>query len=146
MVHLIAGMAALLCTLFAGAAIYVNLVEHPARLSVGTEAAARQFAPSYRRGAVMQATLALSAGAAGIATWVNGEGIAWLWGGFLILAVVPFTLVVIRPTNARLLDASRDPGSRETRHLLEKWGRLHAVRSVVGLLASIVYLYALAQI
>ena len=64
----------------------------------------------------------------------------------MILAVVPFTLLVIRPTNERLLSPDRDLGSPETLHLLEQWGRLHAVRSVLGLAASIVYLYALAHI
>ncbi|MCA1558994.1 MAG: DUF1772 domain-containing protein [Acidobacteria bacterium] len=146
MVHLIAGVAALLCTLFTGAALYMNLVEHPARLSGDTEAAARQWAPSYRRAAIMQATLAMSAAATGVATWFHGEGIAWLWGGLLILAVVPFTLVVIRPTNDRLLAGGRDVPSAETRQLLERWGWLHAVRTALGLAASIVYLYALAHI
>ena len=146
MVHLIAGAAALLCTLFTGAAIYINLVEHPARLSCGTEAAARQWAPSYRRATIMQATLAVSAGVAGVATWFHGEGIVWLGGGILILAVVPFTLLVIRPTNDRLLARGRDLASAETRQLLGRWGRLHAVRSGLGLAASVVYLYALAHI
>jgi hypothetical protein len=146
MVHFIAGVAVLLCTLFTGAAIYINLVEHPARLSCGTEAAARQWAPSYRRATMMQATLAISAAVTGVATWFHGEGIAWLWGGLVILAVVPFTLVVIRPTNERLLAPSRDLASTETLQLLKRWGRLHAVRSALGLAASVIYLYALAHI
>ena len=146
MVHLIAGAAALLCTLFAGASIYINLVEHPPRLSIGTEEAARQWAPSYRRATVMQATLAVSAAVTGVVTWLHGEGIAWLWGGLVILAVVPFTLLVIRPTNDRLLAPDRDLASTETRQLLERWGWLHAVRSVLGLVASVIYLYALAHI
>lgn len=146
MVHLIAAAAAFSCLLFTGAAVYINLVEHPARLSCGTEAAARQWAPSYRRAAVMQASLAVLAGVAGIMTWLHGEGIAWLWGGLLILAVVPFTLLVIRPTNDRLLAPGRDPASAETRELLERWGRLHAVRSALGLAASAVYVCALVQI
>jgi hypothetical protein len=94
----------------------------------------------------MQATLAMSAAVTGVATWFHGEGIAWLWGGLVILSVVPFTLVVIRPTNERLLAPGRDLASPETLDLLERWGRLHAVRSALGLAASVVYLYALAHI
>ena len=146
MVHLIAGVAALLGTLFAGAALYINLVEHPARMACGTEAAARQWRPSYHRAAFMQATLAISAAVTGIATWTHGEGIVWLWGGLVMLAVVPFTLLVIRPTNQRLLAPERDLASAETRQLLERWGRLHAVRSILGLTAAITYLYALAHV
>jgi hypothetical protein len=66
--------------------------------------------------------------------------------GLVILAVVPYTLLVIRPTNDRLLVPGRDLASDETRRLLEQWGPLHAVRSGLGLLASVVYLYALAHI
>ena len=52
-------LIALLCIgLFAGAALYVTLVEHPARLGCGPALAIAEFGPSYRRGAVMQASLA----------------------------------------------------------------------------------------
>lgn len=51
-------VAVLSCSLFAGAAIYINLVEHPARMECGVEIAATEFPPSYRRAMVMQATLA----------------------------------------------------------------------------------------
>ena len=146
MVQVMAGAAVLFCTLFAGAAIYINLVEHPARLACGTEAALRQWVPSYRRATVMQATLAILGALTGAATWFQGESIAWLWGALMILAVVPFTLIVIRPTNERLLAPGRDVTSTETLDLLRRWGQLHAVRSVLGLGASIVYLYALAHI
>ncbi len=146
MVHLIAGVAALLGTLFAGAALYINLVEHPARMACGTEAAARQWRPSYRRAAIMQATLAISAAITGVMTWFHREGIAWLWGGLLMFAVVAFTLVVIRPTNERLFAPGLDLASAETRQLLDRWNRLHAVRSVLGLTAAVIYLYALAHV
>jgi hypothetical protein len=144
--HLIAAAAAFCCLMFTGAAVYISLVEHPARLSCGTEAAARQWAPSYQRAAVMQAVLAILAGVGGVASWIHGEGAAWLWGGLLIMAVVPFTLLVIRPTNDALLAPGLDPASAETRELLERWGRLHAVRSGLGLAASIVYVFALMLI
>ena len=52
--------------LFAGASIYINLVEHPARLSCGTAIAVKQWAPSYKRATVMQVSLALVATVAGI--------------------------------------------------------------------------------
>lgn len=47
-------VAILASTLFTGAAIYINLVEHPARMECGTALAATVFGPNYRRAAVMQ--------------------------------------------------------------------------------------------
>jgi hypothetical protein len=129
--------------LFAGAAVYITFVEHPARLSCGTEIAARQWAPSYKRATVMQVSLAMLATIAGVTVWLSGGGAAWLIGAVVIASVIPFTLVVILPTNNRLLEPGRDLGSAETRQLLEAWGRLHAVRSLLSVVATIVFLCAL---
>jgi hypothetical protein len=52
-------IATLSCALFAGAAVYINVVEHPARVSCGTEVAAVEWAPSYKRATWMQAPLAV---------------------------------------------------------------------------------------
>jgi len=142
--ELVGIVAALAASLFAGAAIYINLVEHPARMACGTELAARQFAPSYKRATVMQVSLAVVAALAGLGNWLSGAGVAWLAGAVFIFAVIPFTLIVILPTNTRLLAPDRDKGSEETRRLLEAWGRLHAVRSLLSLVAALAYLRALA--
>jgi Anthrone oxygenase len=139
----IGALAILACSFFAGAATYISLVEHPARLSCETEVAARQWAPSYKRATVMQVTLAVLATLAGVVRWFGGGGAPWLIGALLIVAVIPFTLLAILPTNNRLLEAGRDLRSEETRQLLEVWGRLHAVRSILSVVATIVYLYAL---
>jgi uncharacterized membrane protein len=138
-------VATVACSLFAGAAVYINLVEHPARLSCGTEVAARQFAPSYARASVMQVSLALLATLAGLLQWTRSGGARWLLGAVLVASVIPFTLVAIAPTNKKILDPERDRASAETRRLLEAWGRLHAVRSIVSLGATLVYLSALAR-
>jgi len=126
-------LIALLCIgLFAGAALYVTLVEHPARLRCGTALAIAEFGPSYRRGAVMQASLAALGGLAGMGDWARGHGILPLAAGLLMAAVIAFTLVVILPTNKRLLDPALDSGSAEAATLLAHWGHLHAVRTLLG--------------
>ena len=124
---------ALLCAgLFAGAAIYVTFVEHPARLECGSELAVTEFRPSYRRGAVMQASLAAVGCLAALGTWMQGRGELVLVAGILLGAVIPFTLIVILPTNRRLHDPELDPRSAEAADLLGRWGALHAVRSFAG--------------
>jgi uncharacterized membrane protein len=133
-------VATLATTLFSGAAVYINLVEHPARMACGTELAATVFGPSYRRAAVMQVGLALAATIAGIGAWLTDGRVKWLLGSSLIFLVVPFTLVAIRPTTKQLLDPTGDTASESTHRLLEKWGKLHAVRSILALAASVIFL------
>jgi hypothetical protein len=145
MVIEIAGpVAVLAAALFAGAAVYVSLVEHPARMECGTELAATEFGPSYRRGAVLQASLAILATVAGLACFAAGGSPLWLWGALAVFAAVPFTLVVIFPTNKRLLEPGRDRRSAETRALLVRWGQLHAVRTVLGLASAALLVAAVA--
>jgi uncharacterized membrane protein len=138
-------LAVLSCTLFAGAAIYISFVEHPARMSGDTRTAATVWAPSYRRATLMQAPLAIVSFLAGVTAWLLGGGIMWLVGALLIGSVVPFTLIVIKRTNDQLLAPGRDPGSTDTRALLEKWGRLHAVRSLLSFVASILFVHLLLR-
>ncbi len=138
-------LATISAGLFAGAALYVTFVEHPAHLECGTELALAEFGPSYRRGAVMQASLAAAGAIAGVAAWARGGSLAMLIGGLLLGSVIPFTLLVILPTNRRLLDPGLDRGSPDAARLLTRWGRLHAVRSVLGILAFGVLLWCLAS-
>jgi len=145
MVNALEIIATLSCTFFAGAAIYITLVEHPARMGCDTKIAATVWAPSYQRATVMQASLAIVSLAAGITVWLLGGGATWLVGAILIGLVVPFTLVVIKPTNNQLLAPGRDLGSNETRALLAQWGRLHAVRSLLSFAASVVYVCSLLR-
>ncbi len=140
MITVLQFIASLSATLFAGAAIYVNVVEHPARMGCGTKIAVTVWAPSYKRASVMQGSLAVLGFVAGIAVWVLGGGIMWCVGAVFIGLVVPFTFIAIMPTNHRLLAPDRDLDSSETRALLEKWGMLHAVRSALGFIASVVYI------
>ena len=133
---MIAELIATLCAgLFAGAAVYITLVEHPARLECGTALAATEFGPSYRRATIMQASLAAVGLLAALAAWAQGAGFVVLFGGLLLGVVIPFTLIVILPTNRRLLDPALDKGSPEAAALLARWGRLHAVRSVASAVA-----------
>jgi uncharacterized membrane protein len=138
-------VATLCAALFAGAALYINVAEHPARMTLDTRQAALQWAPSYKRATGMQAPLALLSLIAGTGAWLAGGGAGWLVAALLIGAVVPFTFVVILPTNQALLAPDRDLASPETRALLERWVRLHAVRTALSLAATAAYLVLLSR-
>jgi hypothetical protein len=125
--------------LFAGAALYINLVEHPARMECGTVLAATEFRPSYVRATRMQASLAIVSCLSALGVWWMNRDIAWLAGAILIGAVAPFTLIVMLPTNKKLIDPSLDRTSETARQLLVLWARLHAVRTVCSLMALLVF-------
>ena len=138
-------LATLSSGLFAGAAVYVTLVEHPARMECGPLLAVTEFAPSYRRGALMQGALGAIGFLSAAAAWLLGSSLRWLIGGVLLGAVIPFTLIVIFPTNKRLLDSSLHKNSESASKLLIQWGRLHAVRTVLGLVSFLIFIYSLGH-
>ena len=134
-------ISVLACALFTGAAVYINLVEHPARMQCGVEIAATEFAPSYRRATIMQVTCAAVGLLSSVAAWVAGATVWWLIAGILLGLVIPFTLIVILPTNKLLLSPTLDRRSAEAERLLAKWNKLHAVRSALSAVALLLFLY-----
>jgi hypothetical protein len=129
--------------IFAGAALYVSFVEQPARLSCGVELAVTEWRPSYKRGTAMQAPLAAIGSLAALVSWWFNRDLPWLVGGLLLLLLIPFTLLVILPTNKRLESRELDLQSEEAGVLLRRWGRLHAVRSMVSVAAFLIFLFFL---
>lgn len=136
-------VATLASGIFADGAVYINFVEQPARLSCGVELAVTEWMPSYKRGTVMQARLAVIGSLAALISWWFDRSLAWLVGGLLLLLIIPFTLVVILPTNRRLESRELDLRSEEAGSLLRRWGRLHAVRSILSGVAFVIFLIML---
>ena len=138
---MLAGLVALmLAAIFAGAALYVSFVEHPARAALDDPAALTEWQPSYKRGAVMQAGLAVIAFLAGLAAWWQTGGLLFLAGAVFQILPWPWTLLVIMPTNRALLALHPGQAGPQSRALLEKWGRLHGMRTALGCAAALSYL------
>ena len=132
--------ALVLATLFAGAALYITLIEHPARLTLPDGPMLAQWRPSYKRALPIQAALAVLGGVAGVVAWYGVGDWRLLAGGLVLLANWPWTMVVIMPVNKRLMAMAEGEAGAESRVLLERWGGLHAVRSGLG--AGAVVLFA----
>ena len=128
---------------FASAAFYINFAEHPARLALDDKNLLKQWKPSYAAGYTMQASLVVVSVALGLtAAWLSWDW-RWLIGAALMFTNVPYTLMGIMPTNHMLNaidDADAGPASRA---MLLTWGRLHAVRTALGLTGTLAYLWAL---
>jgi len=141
---MLAGPVALtLAAAFSGAAYYVNEAEQPARLALNDASLLAQWKRSYARAVTMQAGLAALSGAFGLYVAWDLRDWRWLLAALLILTNWPYTLFLIKPINEQLnAIADKDAGAA-ARALIVKWGRLHAVRTALGILATAVYLWAL---
>jgi Domain of unknown function (DUF1772) len=103
-----------------------------------------EWRPRYPRAAVMQALLAMVGGLAGLTQWWLSTDPWWAVGGLLLGSVVPYTLLVTMPTNRRLSDPRLAATSPEAMVLLARWGRLHAVRTGLSLVAFLIFATLLA--
>ena len=130
-------LALIIAAVFAGAAIYVNVAEQPARLRLDDRALLAEWQLSYRRGAAMQAPLALLSGVLALVAFLDGFDWRWLVGGVAIVANWPYTLLVVMPTNSRLMAMALDAPAAGA------MGTLHVGRSALGVLATLIFLWAL---
>ena len=127
---------------FAGAAAYINLSEQPARLSLDDASLLREWKPSYARGLEMQATLALVSGLLGLAAFYFEQQPAAALGGVLLLANWPYTLLVMASTNKALAATADQDAGPTTRARIIRWGKLHAVRTCLGIAGAAAFVVA----
>jgi hypothetical protein len=133
-------LALISASAFAGAALYINVAEQPARLVLDDRALLSEWKRSYKRGFAMQAPLALVGCIFGLIAWWQTRELGFLVGAVLLIANWPWTLLGIMPTNNALMAIDPADTTPQTRALIVKWGTLHAVRSVLGSLATIAFL------
>jgi hypothetical protein len=141
---LIGHLALAVAALFTGAAFYVNFAEQPARFELDDRALLAEWKPAYKRGFAMQASLAMLGCLLGALAWWQTGIAAFLVGALCILAPWPWTLLVIRPVNDTLMATDLAKSGPETRALIVKWNRLHAVRTLLGAAAVLSFLFAVS--
>jgi anthrone oxygenase-like protein len=140
---MLAGQLALIvAAIFTGAAIYVNVVEQPARLTLDDRSALTEWKPAYKRGFAMQGPLAVLGFLLGLLAWWQTGDWRWLLGAVFLIANWPYTLIAIMPTNNKLMATQPDQAGPESRKLMETWAGLHAVRTALGALATVTFLWA----
>jgi anthrone oxygenase-like protein len=140
---MVTGLLALMAAaIFFGAAFYVSVAEHPARLTLDDRALLAEWKPSYKRGTAMQAPLAILGFALAMIAWWQSQHPGFLIGAIAMIAPWPWTLFVIKPTNDALLATDPERAGPQSRGLLVRWGALHAVRTALGALASLALVWA----
>src|SRR5437764_15377440 len=117
----VALLALIAAAIFTGAALYVNVAEQPAPLSLDDRALLTEWKPSYKRGAAMQAPLALLGCLLGLIAWWQTSHPGFMVGAIAMIAPWPWTLIAIKPTNDALLATVPDQAGQHTRELVDKW-------------------------
>src|SRR3981081_2158684 len=121
-------LALIAAAIFTGAALYVNIAEHPARLLLDDRALLTEWKPSYKRGAAMQAPLALLGCLLGLIAWWQTPHPGFLIGAIGVVAPWPWPVIGITATSDALLATEPDQAGTETRTLVVRWGALQSVR------------------
>ncbi len=139
---MLAGQLALIvAAVFSGAAVYINVAEQPARLMLDDKSLLAQWKPSYKRGLAMQAPLAVIGCLLGLIAWWRTGHPGFMAGAVLMIANWPWTFIGIMPTNHALEAIRPADAGQQSRALIVKWGGRHAVRSVLGSLATVAFLW-----
>lgn len=138
-------LALTVAAIFTGAAVYVNVAEQPARLTLDDRALLAEWKPAYQRGFAMQAPLALLGSVLGMIAWWQTAHPAYLMGAFAMIAPWPWTILGIKPTNDALLETEVEKAGPLSRALIVRWGSLHAVRTGLGALATLAFLWGSMQ-
>lgn len=137
-------LALVIAAVFAGAAIYINVAEQPARLPLAPGPLLAEWTVAYKHGFAMQAPLAILGFLCGAGAWWLTRDAAYAIGALAMIANWPWTLAVIMPLNNRLLAFKPDQPDAgvSLKALVVRWGELHAVRSLLGAVATIAFLWA----
>jgi hypothetical protein len=142
---LVGHLALTVAAVFTGAAFYISFAEQTARLGLDDRALLAEWKPAYKRGFAMQAPLAIIGFILGVGAWWLTGRLAFLAGAMLMVANWPWTLFGIMPTNKVLMATGPEDADTQSRALIIKWNKLHSVRTLLGGLAILAFLIALAS-
>ena len=117
---------------FVGAALYINIVEQPARLKLGPRAMMREWTPSNRRGFVLLSTFAILSAMLAYADYARSGDVRWIIGGMIMLACLPYAYFVIVPVNIWLYAFEATAPRAPVRELMRDWGLLEWGNTAIG--------------
>jgi uncharacterized membrane protein len=89
----------------------------------------------------MQASLALGGFLLALLEARQSSNWRWTLGVLVLVANWPYTMICVMPINKALMAINPAEAGPEARPFIEKWARLHAVRTVPGFVATLLFLW-----
>jgi len=129
---------------FTGAALYINIVEQPARLALNVAAMVREWSLSNRRGFVLLSVLATMSAALAYFEYGRSGDVRWIIGGTIILASWPYSYFVIVPVNVWLCAIPADGAGSAARALMRDWGLVEWGQTAIGFAGCCLFAGAIA--
>ncbi len=127
---------------FAGAAIYLNWVEQPARLDLDEEALLSEWGPSDSRGVALLLTFALISAVAGFIAFFETQDVRYVLGAVIALSSWLYAFFIMAPLNNQILGL-HGPDLAAARALVRQWGYVEVGFAAIGVLAVAVFLWIL---
>ena len=128
---------------FLGAAIYIGLVEQPARLALGGGAMIQEWKLSNWRGTLVLSVFAVVSAILAYIQFRTDGDVRWIIGGVTILATWPYAYFVMMPVNVWLCAIPPGRAVSAARKLMRDWGLLEWGHALIGLAAACVFAWAL---
>lgn len=135
-------LALALTAAFTGAALYINLVEQPARMALDDSALLSEWRPSDHRGVALLAGLALAAAVLGFVMYFDTHDVTWAIGAVFVMLSWPYTFFAVVPMNNRILAVAAGEQA-SAREMVRTWGLLQYGLTGIGIVASAIFLWAL---
>lgn len=132
-------------SLQSGASLYTSLVSHPARIKCGPRNGVLLFSKAYQRTSRLQATLGITASMASFFSYsIPGGDELILIAGLCSLSGVTYSILFVFQVDCQLLDPSLEDEEAQSL-LLEKWGRLHVLRTLLMLSSTSLTLWTIIR-
>jgi hypothetical protein len=128
---------------FVGGALYINLVEQPARLALDAHSMVREWVSSNRRGFVLLSVLAIISALLASGEFAQTADVRWLSGGTVVLASWPYSYYVVVPVNIWLCAIPVSSARSTVRELMWQWGLLEWGVTLIGFAGCCLLAWAL---
>jgi ACR3 family arsenite efflux pump ArsB len=130
---------------FLGAALYITIVEQPARMSLAPGAMVKEWQPSNRRGFVMLSVIALAAAVLAYADFAASRDARLLAGGTVMLASWLYAFFVVVPVDVMIVSLPAGRARAAVRSLMRDWGLLEWGQTAIAAAACVLLGWVVAQ-